>query len=57
MSRTELHKWMELKVLNHLNLIGAMKSFTKSNRNLHMEEHLTVLKNLRDKCVILMNKN
>ena len=56
-SRTELCKFMTFKVLKQLNPIGAMKSFTKPNCNLCMQEHLTILKILRDKRVTVMNKN
>ena len=47
---------MTFKVVKQLNLIGAMKTFTKPNCNLCMEERLTILKNLRDKRVTIMNK-
>ena len=42
-SRTDLHKHMTFKVVDQLNLIGAMKTFTKPNCNLCMEERLTIL--------------
>ena len=48
---------MTFKVVKQLNPIGAMKKFTKPNYNLCMEEHLTILKKLRDKRVTIMNKN
>ena len=48
---------MKFKVVKQLNPIGAMKTFTKPNYNLCMEEHLTILKKLHDKCVTIMNKN
>ena len=48
---------MTFKVVKQLNPIGAMKTFTKPNCNLCMEEYLTILKKLRDKCVTIMNKN
>ena len=48
---------MKFKVLNQLNLIGAMKAFTKPNCNLCMEERLTILKELCEKCVTDMNNN
>ena len=38
-------------------MIGAMKKFTKPNRNICMEERLTILKKIRDKRVTIMNKN
>ena len=45
------------KVVKQLNLIGAMKTFTKPNCNLCMQEQLTILKKIRDKRVTVMNKN
>ena len=48
---------MEFKVVKHLNPIGAMKTFTKTNCNLCMEERLTILKKLREKNVTVMNNN
>ena len=48
---------MTFKVVKQLNQIGAMKTFTKPDCNLCMEERLTILKKLRDKCVTIMNKN
>ena len=56
-SRTDLRKYMTFKVLDQLNLIGAMKTFTKPNSNIFMQERLTILKKLRDKRVTVMNKN
>ena len=56
-SRTYYRKYMTFKVVNQLNPIGAMKTFTKPKCNLCMEERLTILKKLRDKCVMIMNKN
>ena len=38
MSRTYLRKYMTFKVVKQLNLIGAIKTFTKTNCNLCMEE-------------------
>ena len=46
---------MTFKLVKQLNLIGAMKKFTKPNCNLFIEECLTILKNIRDKCVTIMN--
>ena len=57
MSRTELRKCMTFKVIKQLNTVGTMKTFTKSNCNLCMQERLTILKMLRDKRVTVMNKN
>ena len=48
---------MIFKVVKQINPIGAMKTFMKHNCNLCMEERLTILKNLRDKRVTIMNKN
>ena len=56
-SRTYLRKCMAFKVVKQLNPIGAMKTFTKPNCNLCMQERLMILKNLGDKCVTVMNKN
>ena len=56
-SRTYLRKYMTFKVVKQLNLIGAMKTFTKPNCNICMEERLTILKKLRDKRVTIMNEN
>ena len=56
-SRSDLRKCIAFKVVKQINLIGAMKTFTKPNCNLCMEERLTILKNLRDKRVTIMNKN
>ena len=56
-SRTDLRKYMTFKIVKQLNPIGAMKTFTKPNCNLCMEERLTILKKLRDKRVTIMNKN
>ena len=56
-SCTYLPEYMTFKVVKQLNLIGAIKIFTKPNCNLFMEEHLTILKELCDKRVTIMNKN
>ena len=55
-SRTDLRKYMTFKVVKQLSPIGAMKTFTQPNCNLCMEESLTILKKLREKCVTIMNK-
>ena len=57
MSRTYLRKYMEFKVVNQLNLIGTMKTFTKPNCNLCIDERLKTLKKLREKRVMVVNKN
>ena len=56
-SRTDLRKYMTFKVIKQLSPIGVMKTFTKPNCNLCMEELLTILKKLRDKRVTIMNEN
>ena len=56
-SHTDLRKCIKFKVIKKINMIFAMKTFTKRNCNLCMQEHLTILKNLRDKRVKVMNKN
>ena len=48
---------MTFKVVKQINLIGAMKTFTKPNFNICMEERLTILKKLHEKRVPVMNKN
>ena len=48
---------MEFEIVNHINPIGAIKSFKNPNFNLCMEEHLMILKKLRDERVTLLNKN
>ena len=57
MSRTNVRKYMMLKVVKQLNPIGAMKTFMEPNCNLCMEECLTILKNIFGKRVTIMNKN
>ena len=54
---TYLRKYMTFKLVNQLNLIGAIKTFMKPNCNLFIEERLTSLKKISDKCVTIMNKN
>ena len=56
-SCTDLRKCMTFKVVNQLNLIGAMKIFMKPNSNLCMDERLTILKKICDKRVIIMNNS
>ena len=56
-SRTYIRKYMKFKVVNQINLIGAMKTVTKPNCNLCMEERLTILEKICDKHVMIMNKN
>ena len=56
-SHTDLRKYMAFKVVKQINLIGAMKTFTKPSYNLCMKKRLTILKKVHDKCVTFMNKN
>ena len=56
-SRMDLRKYMLFEVVKQLNSIGVMKTFKKPNCNLCMQERLTILKNIRYKCVTVMNKN
>ena len=56
-SRTDLRKYMTFKVVKQLSTIGAVKTFTKPNCNICMEERLTILKKLREKRVTIINKN
>ena len=42
--RTNLRKYMALKVVRQINHIGSIKTFTKPNYNLCMEEPLKILK-------------
>ena len=56
-SRMDLRRCMTFKVIKQLNPIGAIKKFTKPNCNLCIQEHLTILKKLREKRVPVMNKN
>ena len=50
-SGTVLRKCMSFKLAKQINPFGAITLFTKPNNNLFIEERLTILKNLRDKCV------
>ena len=54
---TDLHKYMKFKVVNHLDPIGGMKTFTKPNCNLYTEESLLILKKICEKRITIMNKN
>ena len=56
-SRTCLRKYMKFKEVKQLNPIGAMKTFTKPNCNLCMQERLTIIKKIRGKRVTVMDKN
>ena len=55
-SHTDLRNYMTFKVVKQLNLIGTMKTFTKTNCSLCMEERLTILKKLCEKRVTVMIK-
>ena len=52
-----MRKYITFKVVKQLNSIDAMKTFIEPNCNLCMEERLTILKKIPDKCVTVMNKN
>ena len=56
-SRTDLRKYTTFKLVKQLNPIGTMKTFTEPNCNLCIEERLTILKNICDKCITIMNNN
>ena len=56
-SCTDLRKYTTFKVVKQLNPIGAMNTFTKPNCNLCMQERLTILNNLNEKHVTVMNNN
>ena len=53
----DLCKCMMFKLVNQITPIVPMKSCTKPNFNLCMEEHLNTIKKLCDKHVTLMNQN
>ena len=55
MPRKDIRKYITFNVVNKINLIGTMNTFTKPNCNLFMEKCLTILKKLRDKRVTVMN--
>ena len=57
MTCTDLRKYITFKVVKQPNLIGETKTFTKTDCNLCMEERLTILKNIREKRVTVMNNN
>ena len=56
-SRTYLREYLTCKVVKQPNPISAMKTLTKPNFNICMEERLTILKKLCGKRVTIMNKN
>ena len=56
-SSTDIRKYMSFKVVKQLNPIGEMEAFMKPNCNICMQEHLTIIKNIREKRVTVMNNN
>ena len=52
----DLSKCMTFSILDQLNLIGAMKIYTKPICNLCMQARLTILKNLCEKRVTVMTR-
>ena len=48
---------MTFKVLKQLNPIFSIKTFMKNKCDLYMEEHLKILKMLRNKFVTVVNKD
>ena len=55
-SRTCILNYMRIKVVKRINHIGTMKTFTKPNYSLCMEEPLTIPKRLHGKHITLMIK-
>ena len=53
----DLSKCVTFKVVKQLNPIGSIKTFTKHNCNIYMDERLAILKILRDKRITFMKKN
>ena len=47
---------MAFKVVNHINTIVSIKTLTEVNSSLCVDKCFTILKNLCDRCVTLMNK-
>ena len=56
-SHIDQHTYMMFKEVNKINPIGTMKTFTRPNCNLCMEKHLTIIKNLCDKHITMMNNH
>ena len=54
---TDLFKWMKCMVVKQNYPIVSIKSFTKPNINLCIEERLTIKKGLRDKKITLTKAN
>ena len=57
MSRTYIRKYMAFKLVKQINPIGVMKTFTKPNFNLFMEERLTIPIKLREKRAMFIIRN
>ena len=57
MTRTDIRNNTTFKVVEQINPIGATKRFTKPKCKLCMEERLTILKNICDKRVMVINNN
>ena len=55
-SCTDLRKYMTLEVIKQLNLIVAMKTFTKLNCIIYMQKRLTILKKYMTKASKLWKK-
>ena len=53
----DLRKCMDFKVVNNINLIGAMELSTKPGYNIYIEQRLTILKNIFDKRITPMKIN
>ena len=53
----ELSKCITFKVVKQINPIGSIKTYTKNNCNIYMDERLATLKGLRDKRITLMKNN
>ena len=56
-SRTDLRKYTKFKVVKQINPIGVIKTFTKPNGNICMQERLTILRRIREKRVTVINRN
>ena len=56
-SRKNLRKYLTFKLVNQINMVSTMKTFTKPNCNLCLEERLIILKKMCEKRVTAMNNN
>ena len=56
MSLMDLRKFIMFNIVNHIYPFGEMEYYIKLNYNLCMEERLTILKNICEKNITLMNK-